>query len=208
MGTMLHNIGLHISFHDLWQVAVHSGGNRCWKSTVDGQFGKPWFSVYSNSIRELMPESLKYENRITLLFRWFVPFCGRPVRVRILFWYTDLVYDDSSCLHNNLSTCSSCCWTCCSWPWWWALHMQVPESRRSGHKPLSTPMYSRDLAIAMVHTDSVTYRCCTTFTWKKANQFICHRVGSFVPSHSPHLHTEPKATGVLFLISWFMGLFA
>ena len=52
MSTVLHNIGLHICSHDLWQVAVNSGGNRCRKSTVDGRIGKPRVSVHQICIYE------------------------------------------------------------------------------------------------------------------------------------------------------------
>ena len=38
---MLHSIGLHIFSTTFGQVAVNSGGNRCRKSTVNGQIGKP-----------------------------------------------------------------------------------------------------------------------------------------------------------------------
>ena len=62
MGTMLHNRGLHISFHDLWQVAIDSGGNRCRKSTVDSQFGKPCISFSFSSLPQIDADGSGYIN--------------------------------------------------------------------------------------------------------------------------------------------------
>ena len=55
---MLQNTGLHIFFHDLWQVAVDSVSNRCRKSTVNGRIGKPCITVPGASNNMQTPPSV------------------------------------------------------------------------------------------------------------------------------------------------------